>query len=146
VVRRLDLALVAICASALAAAGAAPAAAPPPGIRSPSGNISCAILPPPSPDLLCDIARADYVRQLQAGCIARASLDWHGFTLSVRGKGMVVCSGGILSPQRPRYVTLPYGRAWRHGGFTCSSRVTGITCRNGSGHGLFLSREAWRAW
>ena len=27
-----------------------------------------------------------------------------------------------------------------------TSRVTGLTCTNRSGHGLFLSRESWRAW
>ena len=31
-------------------------------------------------------------------------------------------------------------------GFTCASRVTGVTCNTRGGHGLFISRESWRAW
>ena len=78
-----------------------------------------------------------------------AGVDWHGFTLSPTGKGLVNCSGGILynpATQHPSYVTLAYGRTRRVGSFTCASRRTGLTCRNGRGHGLFLSRESWRAW
>jgi hypothetical protein len=48
--------------------------------------------------------------------------------------------------QHPGYVTLAYGKTWRHGPFTCSSDVTGVTCRNRAGHGLFLSRQSWRAF
>jgi hypothetical protein len=36
---------------------------------------------------------------------------------------------------------LAYGRSWIYHGFTCTSRVTGLRCRNESGHGFFLSRE-----
>jgi hypothetical protein len=35
---------------------------------------------------------------------------------------------------------LAYGTTWRHGAVSCSSAVTGLTCRNRSGHGFFLSR------
>jgi hypothetical protein len=82
-------------------------------------------------------------------CITRASLDWHGFELGPRANGSVTCSGGILynpETQRLRFVDLPYGRRWRHGRFTCRSRRTGVTCENGAGHGLFVSRESWRVW
>ena len=48
--------------------------------------------------------------------------------------------------QRPTYATLPYGKTWRHGSFTCDSRLTGVTCTNTHGHGLFLSRQSLRAW
>jgi hypothetical protein len=130
-----------------------------PGIRSPSGNIQCLFVPGahqatggrgPS-TLLCTIAHASYTKTLQARCLAPggAGVDWHGFTLGATQKGSVSCSGGILynpDTQRPAYTTLPYGKTWHHGVFTCSSRVTGITCRNREGHGLFISREAWRAW
>lgn len=100
--------------------------------------------------MYCTIRRADYAGRLQARCLAPPTgLDWHGFELGARTRGRVVCSGGILySPdtQVPRYRTLPYGRTWRHGAFACTSRRTGVTCRNHSGHGLFVSRESWRAW
>jgi hypothetical protein len=135
---------------ALAATGSAAAAKTPlPEIRSPSGNIRCLFVPGHPDVLRCDIGRADYAKALQQRCITRATVDWHGFELPAAGKGAVTCSGGILySPdtQRPTYTTLPYGRSWSHGVFTCSSRMTGLTCRNRAGHGLFISRESWRAW
>ncbi|MDX6504869.1 MAG: hypothetical protein QOE29_1994, partial [Gaiellaceae bacterium] len=58
-------------------------------------------------------------------------------------------SGGILydpGTQRPVYTTLPYGKTSRHGPFTCVSRFTGVTCTSDRGHGLFISRQSWRAW
>jgi hypothetical protein len=120
-----------------------------PGFRSPSRNIRCLFVPGRPANLLCSIARASYADTLQARCMAGPSVDWHGFELGATRKGGVVCSGGILynpDTQRPTYVTLPYGATWRHTPFTCWSRVTGVTCRNRNGHGLFLSRETWRAW
>lgn len=122
-----------------------------PGVRTPSGNIRCLLLSGHSGPLLCTIDHAEYATRLQQRCIAPggAGVDWHGFTLGPTGKGLVNCSGGILynpSTQHPHYVTVAYGRMWRAGPFTCSSRRAGLTCHNGGGHGLFLSRESWRAW
>jgi hypothetical protein len=127
---------------------------PIPGIRSPSGNIRCLFVPAPpggaSPNLLCSIGQADYSAALQHRCAMQpAGLDWHGFELPATRKGGVTCSGGILydpSTQRPTYSTLAYGKTWRHGPFTCASRVTGVTCTNTGGHGLFISRQSWRAY
>jgi hypothetical protein len=99
--------------------------------------------------MLCSIVEADYASRLQADCMQPngAGVDWHGFTLMARRAGLVNCSGGILYPgtQRPRYATLPYGATWRHGSFRCRSRTSGVTCRNGAGHGIFLARQSWRA-
>jgi hypothetical protein len=39
---------------------------------------------------------------------------------------------------------LAYGRTWRKAGFACTAQRTGLTCRNGSGHGWSLSRERQR--
>ncbi len=119
-----------------------------PGFHSPSSNIRCYALP----GLLhCDIARADYRARLQDGCLnpkgeMGAGVDWHGFELSRAGKGHPVCAGGSLltGNQHPRYVTLPYGRAWSSGPFTCTSRVAGVTCRSRAGHGFFVSRQTYR--
>ena len=46
--------------------------------------------------------------------------------------------GPFVGEARAR--VLAYGQTWRHGGLRCSSAVTGLTCRNGDGHGFFLSR------
>ena len=142
VVRRL---VVILCALTLTA-GPAAAAATLPGFRSPSGNIRCLLLAGSPASLLCTIAHASYTKQLQDQCMARASLDWHGFMLVGSRKGTPTCSGGILHTQPPHYVNLPYGRSWHRASFTCTSRVTGVTCRSAAGHGLFLSRASWRAW
>ena len=48
--------------------------------------------------------------------------------------------------EHPVYRTLAYGKSWQRGPFTCTSRVTGVTCRNRTGHGLFISRQAYRTW
>lgn len=146
--------LLVVCAGVLAfavAGGAAAARTPIPGIRTPSGNITCLLVPGTPAMLRCSIRQAVYAATLQARCLAPngSGVDWHGFELSPARKGAVTCSGGILySPatQRPVYTVLPYGRAWRKGAFTCVSRRTGLTCRNSRGHGLFLARESWRAW
>jgi Family of unknown function (DUF6636) len=39
---------------------------------------------------------------------------------------------------------LGYGKTWSGGGLRCTSAVAGLTCRNKSGHGFFLSRQKWR--
>jgi uncharacterized protein DUF6636 len=141
--------VVPVVVSLLALAAATPATAVTrlPGFHSPSGNIRCVFVP--ASHLLCTVGHSDYGAALQARCIARHSLDWHGFELSTTGRGLVVCSGGILynpDTQRPSYVNLPYGATWRHGAFTCRSRVTGVTCSNRRGHGVFVSRERWRTF
>jgi hypothetical protein len=41
---------------------------------------------------------------------------------------------------------LAYGQAWSDGGIRCDSAITGLTCRNSSGRGFFLSRERWRSF
>jgi hypothetical protein len=98
--------------------------------------------------ILCSIAHAYYAGQLQARCLgpSRTGVDWHGFSLGPSTRGRVLCTGGILYSGRPSYVTLPYGKTWRQGVFICTSRVAGVTCRNPKGHGLFVSRGAWKVW
>jgi len=130
----------------------APLAAKLPGVKTPTRNISCfyvPIKPTARGNLLCDIKRSSYSRAEQNGCQARTGLDWHGFSLSQRGKATPVCTGGVLydiGRDTPTFVVLAYGHSWRSHGFTCTSRVTGLTCTNGHGHGLFLSRESNRLW
>ena len=119
-----------------------------PGFRSPSGNIECYYNPQglgsagTTPVLTCSLDRADYGMKLQRRCDAG---DWHGFTLTPKSKPAIFCPGGA-SGDRPAYRTLPYGAGWQRGAFTCTSRVTGVTCRNRAGHGLFVSRQAYRTW
>ena len=124
-----------------------------PGFRSPSGNIRCFVVPSSTlPALLvCSLAHADYTGRLQARCMGPSGggVDWHGFTLRASGRGTINCTGGILynpTTQRPSTARLAYGKRWQAGPFTCWSRVIGVTCRNRAGHGLSISRQAWRLW
>jgi hypothetical protein len=121
-----------------------------PGFRSPTGNIQCyydpkAFRPPNGTKrlLTCGLRHADYSMQLQRRCLAG---DWHGFTLFAKGSPTIFCAGNANYAIRPVYATLTYGRSWQGGPFTCDSRITGVTCRNRTGHGLFISRQAYRTW
>ena len=152
--RSVPLLAAVVIAAGLASAVTAATPKAIPGIRSPSGNIRCLFVPPArgtsTPNLLCTIGQAGYSAALQRRCSSPPTgLDWHGFELAAAQKGAVSCSGGILydpGTERPVYTTLPYGKTWRHGPFTCASRVTGVTCASDRGHGLFISRQSWRAW
>lgn len=107
-----------------------------PGIRTPSGNISCFV----SHRILhCAIRSSQY----RPHCV---DLDWHGWELAATGRPQVTCSGGILYDEKPTYRTLAYGRTWKVAVFTCVSRITGLMCSSPSGHGLFVSRQSWRGW
>jgi uncharacterized protein DUF6636 len=70
--------------------------------------------------------------------------------LSLRDLGRavpVLCAGdpGPLLPQiEAKAHVLAYGTRIRIGGITCASAITGLTCRNRSAHGFFLSRQSWR--
>jgi len=122
---------------------------PLPGIVTPSGNIHCFYVPAKPAHLLCDIHRADFGAREQAGCQARAGLDWHGWEVYATRRAVAVCSGGILydsNHDTPTYRRLAYGRTWKFAAFTCRSRRSGLTCTSGTGHGLFVSRQSWRAW
>ena len=112
-----------------------------PGFRSPSGNIKCFVVK----TLYCSIDKANYRTRLQAGC----SLDWHGFELGASSRERLYCTSNAaynMGNERPNNVKLAYGKSFQHGAFTCLSRITGVTCHNRNGHGLFVSRQAWRVW
>ncbi len=60
-----------------------------------------------------------------------------------------ICPGepeGDSGPFAPASVAwvLAYGKSVGGGGIRCTSKVAGLTCRNRSGRGFFLSRNHWR--
>jgi hypothetical protein len=139
-----------VIALALVTAGSAAGKTRLPGIRSPSGNIRCFVVPRPTV-LRCEIGVRATRRSYRRDVWPRkgAGVDWHGFELTATGGGAITCSGGILynpDTQRPAFTTLPYCKTWSHEPFTCVSRSVGLTCTNRVGHGLFISRDSWRAW
>lgn len=119
-----------------------------PGFRSPTGNIKCYYDAHGltsrgfSPVVRCGLDHAAYSKRLQQRCRAG---DWHGFSLTPNGRPLLFCPAGGGGP-RPIYATLAYGKSWRRGPFTCTSRIAGVTCRNRTGHGLYVSRESYRTW
>ncbi len=112
-----------------------------PGFRSPSGNIQCFVVR----SLYCSIDKANYRARFEASC----DLDWHGFQLNAANRARSYCTSNAaynMGTARPNNAKLAYGKSFRHGVFTCLSRITGVTCRNRTGHGLFVSRQAYRTW
>ncbi|HEV2592471.1 MAG TPA: DUF6636 domain-containing protein [Gaiellaceae bacterium] len=109
------------------------------GFASPTGNIDCEAS---SSLLVCHVTHSAYGKQLQAGC---RTVDWNGFSLTATGKGQVLCSGGAMfGGAPPRHPTLRYGVRRRHGAFACVVRLSGLTCTNRRGHGMFVSRTSYR--
>jgi uncharacterized protein DUF6636 len=143
----LAMVITAVAMSSSAAGGSGARVVP--GFRSPSGNISCYYNPKAFARrgtkrlLTCGLRHADYAMRLQRRCLAG---DWHGFGLDTKARPTSFCSGNPDFSIRPVYTTLVYGASWTRGPFTCSSRITGVTCRNQSAHGLFISRQAYRTW
>jgi hypothetical protein len=134
---------------ALIAGNAQAKRVPLPGVVTPSGNIRCFYVPARPAHLLCDIHRAAYSRREQNLCMARSGLDWHGWEVYAAHPTTTVCSGGILYNSNrnfPAYRRLAYGSTWHFAAFTCTSRIEGLTCTTSKGHGVLISRQAWRGW
>jgi uncharacterized protein DUF6636 len=131
--------LVAIAAAVvmLVVAGAAQARIS--TFKTPSGNIGCLYDSSPS-FLRCDIRSGLLPAPPRP---ASCDLDWgDSVSLARRGRTKLVCHGDTaLLPSAP---VLAYGRIWRRGPFTCTSRRGGLTCENAADHGFFLSRGSWR--
>ncbi len=119
--------------------------------RTPSGNIVCFHSPGPS-----DLPRAFL------GCGVKSGLEpapprrpcreggYAGDRVELLATGRThvpPCAGdpGALVGLRAARV-LGYGKAWAGGGISCTSAIAGLTCRNKSGHGFFLSRARWRVF
>src|SRR5262249_21120360 len=68
-------------------------------------------------------------------------LDWgYGYELiGATGRAKTFCAGDTAHDRHSP--VLAYGRAWKRGPFTCTSRATGLRCANRVHHGFFLSRE-----
>jgi Family of unknown function (DUF6636) len=119
--------------------------------KTPSDNIVCGygIAPDGSASMECGIKSGLKPPPRRIHCDAG---DPNDKRVSLRDTGRaapVLCAGdpGPLLPQiDAKAKVLAYGRSIRFGRITCSSAVTGLTCRNASSHGFFLSRERWRTF
>ena len=110
------------------------------GLRSfvtPSRNVGCVVA---EESARCDIRERAWTPPPPP---PTCELDWgQGLTVTPGEAGAFVCAGDTtLDPRNP---VLPYGDDVEVGRFTCSSRETGVTCRDGNtGHGFFLARERY---
>jgi len=122
---------------ALAAAGVANAAVPAPGpvltgFHTPSRNIVCNAGPYKGGNVVdCTVFSA---------ASARGQKVW---SMQTRGR---VSVGYFMSNLATDFPVLRYGRTWFWHGIRCTSRASGLTCTNQSGHGFVLSRQSQRVF
>jgi hypothetical protein len=109
--------------------------------HTPSNNIGCAYVGSGGKaQLRCDILSSFKPAPPKP---RSCEFDWAGAVgMNTRGRAAVLCISDTVFDKRSP--TLRYGQTWRRGGFTCTSRSTGLTCRNPSGHGWVLSRQRSR--
>ena len=150
----LGSALVATVSGVLAAAGSSSPAASlstPGYFRTPSGNIQCYGRSTGPSFVHCGIKSGFKPAPPRRG---PTCTDVDRISLGATGRsrlGPSICpgeDGGDSGPYAPTSVSrvLGYGKTWRGGVISCTSTVAGLTCRNKSGHGFFLSRARWRAF
>lgn len=105
--------------------------------RTPSGKIGCGWYKEGSRESLrCDILNRNSLPRRPASCDADYG---HAFAMTRHRRARAICAGDTVVNQRA--AVLGYGRTKRIGGFRCTSRTSGLTCKNLDGHGWFLSRE-----
>ena len=130
---RIRLALTAVALAALAALPAAAAGLT--SFQTPSKNIGCIGGTFDGRQFLrCDIGRTRVPAPPRP---STCDADYgNAFEMSPSGRAHRICHGDTALGG-PR--VLGYGRSIRIGAFSCTSRQTGLTCRNRAGHGWFLS-------
>ena len=106
------------------------------GFQSPTKNITCQYFDYDKQSTLrCDMREATVTARRPADC----DLEWgKAFQMGSKGIGERLCYGDtVMEPGLPQ---LAYGEVWQHGGFTCKSEPSGVTCSNDDRHGFSLSR------
>lgn len=105
---------------------------------SPSRNIGCLL---DKGFVRCDIGTRDWSPPPKP---RSCPVDWgQGVSVGKRGRARFVCAGDTVKDPRARI--LHYGRSMTRGRFTCTSRQSGLTCRNRqTGRGFTLAKERYR--
>jgi hypothetical protein len=109
--------------------------------KTPTGNIECGVFigKKNQTPLRCDIRTGLKPKvKRPKGC----HFDF-GSTLELKtkGKAIIGCVSDAVGPVKR---VLRYGQTYRRGPFTCTSARAGLTCKNRSGRGFFLSKRRWR--
>jgi len=110
------------------------------GFKTPSGNIHCQGY---GGEVRCDIRRTTNGKPPRpAWCDFDYGTGYATKPGWKRGKRLCVSDTVYDAGHR----ALAYGASWRYGSVTCRSRMAGLTCRNGGGHGFFLSIGSQRVF
>jgi hypothetical protein len=108
----------------------------------PSKRIGCAVTTGPA-TLRCDTAFA--TRFSRSGHRCEFGDYGQAFALRRSGAARAICAGDtVLSAPDAR--TIPYGKTWLLGPYTCISRKSGLACSNPDGHGIALSLQAQKVF
>ena len=112
------------------------------GFKMPSGNIFCIIEPAIDSRSVSDL-RCDIMQMLSKSPPAPEDcpLSWgDAFAIAEDGNfGIRVCHGDTT--RNDSLKVLAYGSQWEQGGYSCTSKTSGVTCTNARGHGFTLSKE-----
>jgi hypothetical protein len=102
--------------------------------RTPSRNIICTTGVLPSTN-----------RTVGIDCVVLSASGSHGqASWMMRPTGRAWHRSVAANIETGGLHVLAYGRSWSRLGISCTSRSNGLTCRNRSSHGFFLSRERQR--
>jgi hypothetical protein len=144
--------LCAACLLACAAASAAPARTLAMGyFKTPSGNIICFWVAGPDADpplVLCGVKSKLKPAPPRRTC-TEGGYAGDRVLLLATGRTQVPSCAGDPGPFLGYQVgarVLGYGKTWSGSGLRCTSATAGLTCRNRSAHGFFLSRWRWRVF
>jgi hypothetical protein len=118
--------------------------------KTPSGNIVCFYLLGSGASVVCGIKSGLRPKPPYTARCKAAGLDYNADRIFLGATGRAQprpCSGdaGPFVGEHGAGV-LAYGKTWSGGGLRWTSTRAGLTCRNRSGHGFFLSRAHWRSF
>ena len=130
--------LLAIGAAGAAMAAFAATASADVQFATPSLNIGCY---GDSTGVRCDIRKTSAKKPPRPRA---CRFDWgtaYGLTRTGKGRGICASDTALPDPNRPGRI-LRYGKSIRvNARITCTSRRTGLTCRNTKKHGFLLSKQ-----
>jgi hypothetical protein len=107
---------------------------------TPSGKIGCAVTNAPD-TLRCDTKYETSFSRSGHKC---SEGDYgHSFQVNPTGAGEAICAGDTVFGATNAH-TIPYGKTWLLGPFSCNAQQSGLSCRNGAGHGFALSVQSQR--
>jgi Family of unknown function (DUF6636) len=113
--------------------------------KTPSHNVVCDWsygFEDSPPIVICSIKSGLKPPPPHRDCRGAGDYTDHIISLQLSGHSREASCAGDPGPlvSEPKAKVLHYGSTWRHGKLRCTSRRSGLTCRNKSGHGFTLRR------